>query len=287
MSSEFSAPSNFEGGLLTPSSRRTHLPATVGTIVGFVLVAILALAWKADLLTRVDIALFRAVNGFCGWSPPLDRLVIHSELLTGTLFMGIFGLLWYRDGEGLAFRRKTLIILILTVPTSLILNRALSTLLPFRQRPMYSVGANLPSVDWRPDMENWSSFPSDHGSYLFAIAAGLWLISRHWGLLFGVFGLWVGLGRVFVGLHYPGDILTGALIGIATSLAVNRESIRNRIAAPIIALEPRYRAYFYGLLFLTLAELSAGFPNARHAGVAVVHFFTGYHTPGKPPPSNS
>jgi undecaprenyl-diphosphatase len=285
MSDELSASADLEPKFLAKPSRPVHLPTAVGAIVGFVLVGILALAWRADLLTRVDIPLLRAVNAFCGWSPPLDRIVIHSEFLTGTFFMGIFGLLWFRDGEDLAFRRKTLIIMILTVPASLILNRALSTLLPFRHRPMYSVGANVPSVDWRPVMENWSSFPSDHGSYLFAIAAGLWLISRNWGLFFGMFGIWVGLGRVFVGLHYPSDILAGALIGIATSLAVNRESIRNRIAAPIIAFEPRYRAYFYGLLFLTLAELSTGFPNVRHAGVAVVHLFTGYHTPQRPPPS--
>jgi len=60
----------------------------------------------------------------------------------------------------------------------------------------------------------------------------------------------VALARVYLGIHYPGDVLVGALIGVATSVAVNREAIRRRIAAPILALEPRYTPYFYGLFFL-------------------------------------
>jgi undecaprenyl-diphosphatase len=123
---------------------------------------------------------------------------------------------------------------------------------------------------------NWSSFPSDNATYLFAIAAGLWLISRGWGLFFGVFAAFVALTRVFLGIHYPSDVLAGALIGIATSLAVNREAVRQWIAAPILSLEPRYPPYFYALFFIALAELSGGFPNTRHIGVAIVHLFTGY-----------
>ena len=70
--------------------------------------------------------------------------------------------------------------------------------------------------------------------------------------------------------------VAGALLGITTSVVVNRESVRRRWAAPILAWEQRYPPYFYGLFFLTLAELSTGFPNARRIGTAIVHLFTGY-----------
>jgi hypothetical protein len=101
------------------------------------------------------------------------------------------------------------------------------------------------------------------------------LISKRWGLFFGVFATFVSLARVYQGVHYPGDILVGALIGISISLAVIREPVRKLIAAPILALEPRYPPYFYGVLFLALAEMSAGFPDFRTVGVAVVHLYTG------------
>jgi undecaprenyl-diphosphatase len=82
---------------------------------------------------------------------------------------------------------------------------------------------------------------------------------------------------VFLGIHYPSDVAVGALLGIATSLAVNREWVRNKIAAPILSYEARYPPWFYGLFFLALAELSGGFPNTRRIGVAVVHLFVGYN----------
>jgi undecaprenyl-diphosphatase len=96
-------------------------------------------------------------------------------------------------------------------------------------------------------------------------------------LFFGVFAAFAAMARVYLGIHYPSDVLVGALMGIATSVAVNREAVRKLIAAPILAFEPRYPPYFYGLFFIALAELSGGFPNTRRIGVAIVHLFIGYN----------
>jgi undecaprenyl-diphosphatase len=230
-----------------------------------------------DSLAALDASIFRSLNDYCGWSPTLDRIVVHMEVLKGSIFMGIVGVLWFQPDSDQPRRRQTIIIIILSTALALVFNRALSTLLPFRSRPMYSIGANAPTLEWHADLEHWSSFPSDNATYLFAIAAGFWLISNRWGFVFGIFAACATLARVYLGIHYPGDILVGALIGIVTSLAVNRESIRQLIAAPLLTWESRYPAWFYGLFFLVLAELSGGFPNTRRIGVAVVHLFTGYH----------
>jgi undecaprenyl-diphosphatase len=229
-----------------------------------------------QFLSGLDVSAFRFVNGFCGLDPTLDRLILHIEILKGTLFMGIVGLLWFRPGKEMQRRREMLIAMILAVAVSLIVNRVISTLLPFRERPMYSIGANAPTFEWHSDLEHWSSFPSDNATYLFAIAASLWLVSRWWGLFFGVIAGLTALARVYVGIHYPGDVLAGTLIGIATSLAINREVVRQRIATPLLAFEPRYPSYFYALFFMALAEMSTGFQNTRRIAVAIVHLFTGY-----------
>jgi membrane-associated phospholipid phosphatase len=234
-----------------------------------------------SFLTGLDISIYRALNDFIGWSPILDRIVIHAYGLGGPFFMGIVGLLWFWPDKDAPRRRETILILILVVALSLVLNRVLSTCLPFRSRPIYSLGANSPTVLWRTDLENWSSFPSDHATYFFAIAASFWFISRWSGLFFGLFAAFDAVARVMLGVHYPSDIIVGALIGIATSVAINRESVRKLIARPTLELEPRYPAYFYGLFFMTLAELSGGLPNTRHFGVAIVHLFTPYSTMGK------
>jgi undecaprenyl-diphosphatase len=232
---------------------------------------------ETDFLVGLDVSIFRALNNFCGWSRTLDYVALTVENLKGALFMGILGLLWYWPGKEMLRRREALFTIIPVVALSLVCNRVISMLLPFRARPMYDIGANAPSVVFHADFEHWSSFPSDTATFLFAIAAGFWLVSRWSGLFFGVFAVLVGLARIFFGLHYPSDVLVGALIGIAISFAVNREPVRKMIVAPILTFEPRYPPYFYGLFFVVLAELTGIFPITRGVGMAVVRLFTGHN----------
>jgi undecaprenyl-diphosphatase len=225
---------------------------------------------------ELDVSIYRALNAFCGWSPALDRAALHFPGFAGVLFMGIFGLLWFRPGTNQFRRRETLVLIIPAVALGLILNRTISTLLPFRVRPMYAIGANAPSHSWTFDLENWSSFPSDNATYLFVITACLWSISRPFGIAFGIFSTCVVLARIYFGIHYPSDILVGALLGLAVGFAANVEAVRETVARPVMVLEKQMPGYFYGLLFMGLAEVAGGFPNTRHIGMAVVHMFRGY-----------
>ena len=87
-------------------------------------------------LAGLDVSIFRALNDFCGWSPTLDRIVVHLEVLKGSLFMGIVGVLWYWPDKEMPRRRETLLTMILAVALSLslVVNRVTSMLLPYRDR---------------------------------------------------------------------------------------------------------------------------------------------------------
>jgi undecaprenyl-diphosphatase len=65
-----------------------------------------------------------------------------------------------------------------------------------------------------------SSFPSDHASAAFAFAAGLGLYRPRFGIALLLLACLVAVGRVFVGVHYPGDVAGGALIGIGVALVI-------------------------------------------------------------------
>jgi undecaprenyl-diphosphatase len=144
---------------------------------------------------------------------------------------------------------------------------------------MYAIGAHAPSYPWTFDLENWSSFPSDNATYLFAIAACLFVVSRRAGLAFGLFGGLLCLGRIFFGIHYPSDILVGALLGAGTGYSLTRPALAESLSRPLLGYEKRAPHYFYALLFAALAEVVGGFPNTRHVGVAIVHMIRGYGTP--------
>jgi undecaprenyl-diphosphatase len=227
-------------------------------------------------LISLDVALYRALNSFCGWDPTLDRVAYYLSSLTGVLFLGLFGLLWFRPQTGATDHRGTLVLIVPAVALSLVLNRIIAMLLPFRVRPMFDIGANAPSGNWPFDLEQWSSFPSDNATYLFAIAASLWMISRLWGSVFAVFSLLVSLSRVYFGIHYPSDIVAGALLGTATAHAVNLDVVKKHVAQPLLAFERTVPGSFYAVLFMAFAEVVSGFQITRQIAVAGVHMFVPY-----------
>lgn len=60
-----------------------------------------------------------------------------------------------------------------------------------------------------------SSFPSDHGTAIFTFALAFLFWHRVWsGLVLLVVGLGIAWSRVYVGVHWPMDMLGGFLVGM-------------------------------------------------------------------------
>ena len=63
------------------------------------------------------------------------------------------------------------------------------------------------------------SFPSDHAVMAGAVAAGLWLVDRRLGVVATVLALLMAFTRVYVGAHFPLDVVVGLGVGAAIAVA--------------------------------------------------------------------
>ena len=80
------------------------------------------------------------------------------------------------------------------------------------------------------DAVSWKTFPSDNAVLFFGLAMCIYLVSKRAGIwaFLHVF-LVVAVSRVYVGYHYPSDVLAGALIGVGAVLLVQRPFLKAAI----------------------------------------------------------
>lgn len=80
------------------------------------------------------------------------------------------------------------------------------------------------------------SFPSDHATMAGAVAAGLLLVDRRLGLLASLAAVLIAAARVYVGAHWPLDVVAGLALGAVVSL-VGYLLVRRIIAWIVIRIE--------------------------------------------------
>lgn len=82
----------------------------------------------------------------------------------------------------------------------------------FRERPVdLNILGEKEILFKRPDY----SFPSDHAIFLFSIATGFYLAGyKQLALVLYLAAIIISLARVVVGVHFLGDVIVGAIIGI-------------------------------------------------------------------------
>ena len=60
------------------------------------------------------------------------------------------------------------------------------------------------------------------GLIVFGIAFAVFLFDRFVGSIFLTAAFVIGIGRVFIGAHYPADVAAGCLVGLASAVLVVR-----------------------------------------------------------------
>lgn len=149
--------------------------------------------------------------------------------------LGNMGLLWILVAVGLLLRRRTRSIgftAALAIVMNTVISNGILKLWVARPRPFVTYADIIPLITPPVDF----SFPSGHTSSSFAVAFVLFaLLPRRWGVGALVAAALISLSRLYLGVHYPTDVLTGVLIAYGVSKmavwAVKKWETR-RLSAP-------------------------------------------------------
>jgi len=184
-------------------------------------------AFFDSLMNGFDFSILSFFNRFVGKYPSLDNAVIYlsnDAFIRAGLIVALCWWAWFKDGEDKDTKnhdtRAAIISTLLACFASILVARVVVMLFPFRIRPIADPTNGLHFPPATTDWQNWSSFPSDHAIMFFTLRTCLFFISHVVGwiaLMDAVF--LICLPRIYLGVHYPTDIIAGAVIGIAIGFA--------------------------------------------------------------------
>lgn len=86
----------------------------------------------------------------------------------------------------------------------------------------YQPFTEMANVNQLIEKEVNNSFPSDHTILFFSICISIWLVRRSKWYIWLTLPVLVGISRIWVGVHYPGDVLAGALLAILSAYIMFR-----------------------------------------------------------------
>ena len=197
-----------------------------------------------DFLSSLDRRVFLLINAPAHPDPFVLAIARFSTSWLVVIAALALAVVWI---VGRAPRRKALVLAGAALVLGLAINWTIATLW-YHPRP-FAVGLGHAFVAHAPE----TSFPSDHGTFLWSLGFGLLVAPalRGLGLVVVVLGFITAWARIYVGVHYPLDMVGSLVVSTVAVLAARRiepfllrrvhplaEDVRARLAALVGARRP-------------------------------------------------
>ena len=169
-----------------------------------------------EVINQIDIDLFLYLNGQHNEVfDPIMEWVTHSKSWL-PLYIAIIGSIIYK------YKKAGVIVIasiLLTIGFADQVSSRIIKPLVSRSRPCDNLSINK-VIHGRQECTGQKGFFSSHASNTFALAGMLTLLfykNEKWVLVFYLWAAIVSYSRIYLGLHYPGDIIAGAIFGIGSA----------------------------------------------------------------------
>lgn len=165
-------------------------------------------------IMSLDLKIFYLLNNLAGKNPVFDALTIFfAEYLGYFLILFFLAFLFFSS-----FPKRQKIKVFLVAFSSMVIARfgIVSLIRFFYHRPRPFIDHNVNQLI----VNNNLSFPSGHAAFFFALAMVVYFYNKKWGIWFFLAAILMGLSRIIAGVHYPSDIIGGAIIGIFTAYLI-------------------------------------------------------------------
>ncbi|MDH6153122.1 MULTISPECIES: phosphatase PAP2 family protein [Paraburkholderia] len=202
------------------------------------------------------------------------RIIADLYTFKGLVLMPVLWWIWFKPSQRGEWEREMVVATIASGLLALAIFRLIAHYLPFRMRPLFNpeLHLNFPSGGLEAAvLPAWSSFPSDHAMLWISVATGIFLVWRGVGMLALLYtAIFICLPRVYLGWHYPTDILAGAAIGATITGIMTRDAVRTRFSVPILGWMHKFPGPFYTVLFVLCFELVTQFNELLVLGRSVL-----------------
>lgn len=168
------------------------------------------------ILEKFNVGGFRLINDLAGHNVWLDKFMIFSADKMGyLLILLVLILFWKKD-----YFKRVIFVSLGSAIVSRFVFVAVFRYLFYSPRPFLV----LERVNVLMNHQFESSFPSGHASFYFALAMGIYFYNKKAGHIFLILAGLMGFARIFVSVHWPLDILAGAVLGAMAAVLFERVS---------------------------------------------------------------
>lgn len=176
--------------------------------------------------TPVDTSgLYRDITDFAHDTPSWVQHLAEVWTEVGLLLFGVlFVAAWWRARRADSRLLAIAVLAPLGTAVAYVVSEVLKSLID-EERPCRAVTGATTSLVKCPAVGDWS-FPSNHATIAVGAAVGLALAWRGIAWLTLPMAVLMAFSRVFVGVHYPHDVLAGLLLGALTAFLVVRLGAR-------------------------------------------------------------